>query len=149
MYNNTIKRIKMTDYQLVRSWYAKRGLPIPELASFADTGFMADGRVAGFIYITNSNVALIDGLISNPDTIPSLRRESMNKLVPVLIEFAITLGCTNIIALTNHPSVKKLCKQHGFAKTGYECFILSESDADSYTLVQENLRVQDVDDIDE
>lgn len=135
-----IRRVKPSDFGLIAGWYAERGLHVPDMASFSDTGFIADDRAAGFVYLTNSNVAMIDALITNPTTVPSLRRESVAKLVGVMIEFAISLGCTNIIALTEHPAVRKLCAQHGFKKTKFECFILSDGEKD-----EKNLHRQDED----
>lgn len=77
-------------------------------------GYIVDGRVAGWLYVTNSEVAFIEGLIADPDTIPSLRKASMRKLVGFLIDTALMLGFTKVFAVSKHPSVDKLAKEFGF-----------------------------------
>lgn len=124
-----IRRLGSKDYELIESWYNKRDRDMPEPASFSDMGFIADGRVAGWLYVTNSNMAMIEGIISDPDTIPSLRRESLTKLCGFLIDTAFMLGYTHIFGITEHPSIEQVCEKMGFRQSkGFKVYVLSESE---------------------
>jgi hypothetical protein len=98
-------------------------------SSLPPIGFICDERVVGWLYTTNSTVALIDGVVANPDTIPSLRRESLQKLCTHLVEVAFELGHTNIIAVTSHPSIQSICKTMGFTLSPHlQVWALREKD---------------------
>ncbi len=122
------------DYPILCKWYAARKLATPSSDGLSTLGFIADNRVAGFLYLTNSNIALIDGLISNPDTSAELRKESLVRLAGTLVDTAMTLGYTNIIAVTKSSSVKRICERLGFRNDGYSTYILSDKDMYEDTL---------------
>lgn len=123
-----IKRYKPTDYAGIVSWYKARGLSAPPKDSLSTMGFVADNRVAGWLYLTNSNVALIEGVISNPYTVPSLRRASLQKLAGVMVDSALSLGYTTIKVDTNHPSIQKIVTDMGFKEHSLKTFILHDDD---------------------
>lgn len=112
--HGSIVRITSDHYPLLKKWYKARGLKVDLEGNISDTGFIADGRVAGWLYVTNSNTAFIEGLISNPDTVPSLRRQSTRKLMGFLIDTALFLGFESIFAISRHPSVAKLAEEFAF-----------------------------------
>lgn len=114
MRNNTIRRIKPSDHAMIAQWYRDYGQVMPEPSNFSSTGFICDERVALWIYLTNSNMALIEGIIANPNTVPELRRSSLNRLVGFAVDFCIAAGYTNILGITKHPSVEDLGKRYGF-----------------------------------
>lgn len=122
----SIVRVKSSHWPLISSWYEERGLKTPIKGNMSDMGFIADGRVAGWLYLTNSNIAMIEGIISDPHTIPSLRKASLAKLTGAMIDMALALGYTTILGITKHPSVKKLAKQYGFKETDNTVMILED-----------------------
>lgn len=121
-----IIRIKPTHYPLIASWYENRDSVMPAIGDLSDCGYIADGRVAGWLYFTNSNIAMIEGIISDPDTVPSLRRESVFKLVGFLSDTALALGYTTIIGITKHPGMEDVCERLGYKECDYKVLILSE-----------------------
>lgn len=125
---NNIKRITTDHYPLIRSWYEARNKPCPSVETLSNTGYMADGRVAGWLYLTNSNVAMVDGIISDPNTVPSLRRESLQKLSGFLVDMALMLGYTNIFGMTKHPSLDQMGKKLGFRSQDFKVWAISERD---------------------
>lgn len=122
-----MKRITSKDFPMIVSWYKQRGLPSPDPRALSDVGFIADGRVAGWLYLTNSNMALIEGIISDPSSAPSLRRESIDKLVGFLIDFALELGYTQFLGVTKHPMVEKVGKKFGFKHLPHKILHLDAS----------------------
>lgn len=114
-------------YKAIASWYHARGLEAPSLERIPEVGFVVDDRVAGWIYRTDSTVALIDGVISNPHTLPSARKLSLQKLAGVLVDTALALGYPDVIATSSHPSIQKLCPVLGLRETGQRVYQLTES----------------------
>lgn len=122
----SITRYKSSHYKAIASWYKARNLQAPPRESLSDMGYIVDERVAGWLYLTNSNIALIEGVISNPFTVPSLRKQSLRKLAGLLVDSALTLGYTTINISTNHPTIEKLAKDMGFKEYNLKTFILNE-----------------------
>lgn len=123
-----ITRIKAKDYPYIASWYKERGIRPPAWQDLSETGWIADNRVAGWLLCTNSSVAIIENIISKPNSVPSLRRESLHKLVGFMIDSALLLGYTNIVAASKHPKIDKLAKQFGFKETDLKFYMLNEGE---------------------
>jgi hypothetical protein len=109
-----LRKIGSKDFPLIVSWYKGHKQAVPDPRALSNTGFIVDNRVAGWVLLTNSNIALIEGIISDPNSIPSLRRESLNKLVGFLIDFCLAAGYTQIIGITKNPRIDLLGKRYGF-----------------------------------
>lgn len=109
---------KITQFALldIADWYKGHGLSMPNSGMLSDMGFIADGRVAGWLYVTNSNLAIIENVISDPKSIPSLRRASLDKLMGFMIDTALAMGYTSIIGITKHPQMIKISKKFGFTE---------------------------------
>lgn len=121
-----IVRYKSYMYPLIDLWYKKRGIKAPARESLSDMGFIADDRVAGWLYLTNSNIAFIEGIIADPDSVPSLRRASLEKVCATMVDTAISLGYTQILGITTSPTIEKLGVKLGFVPTDYKVLILKE-----------------------
>lgn len=90
--------------------------------------------------MTNSNLAIIEGVISNPDTIPSLRKHSLKVLAGLMTDTAVSLGCTTVLAISKHPSIVELCGQMGFKElTDHRVFALKEHEPDINDLDEDGL----------
>lgn len=109
-----IRKVKSKDFPIIVKWYKGHKQTVPDPRALSTTGFIADERVACWIYLTNSNMALIEGIISDPESIPSLRRESLNKLIGFCIDFCLAAGYTQILGLSKHPRIEVLAKRYGF-----------------------------------
>lgn len=81
------------DKATVDDWYAARGLVSP--AWDTDTGLVVDGVAAGFILFTDSNVAIIEGFISNKDAPSNERHKAFGSIIAGLeaIARAADVGC--------------------------------------------------------
>jgi len=109
-----IRQFKKSDMKTIALWYRKRNEVVPDPRALSNTGFIADERVAAWVYFTNSNIAMIEGVISDPESVKSLRRQSLNKLMGFCIDFCLAAGYTQIIGISKHPSIKYLAKSYGF-----------------------------------
>lgn len=116
-------------YRVIASWYHARELEAPLAEMLPEVGYVVDKKVAGWVTLTDSNMAVIDTFISNPHTTPSSRAHAIEKLTGVLIDSAMALGYTKIICLTNVPTLKKEAFKYGLKETDQVVFMVDESQA--------------------
>jgi len=81
-------------------------------------GFIVPGVAAGFVYETDSDLAALDGWVTNPEAPWATRKEALTLLEGRAVEFARELGFKRIVALAL-PSISRwLCNRHGFSPVG-------------------------------
>lgn len=113
-------------YRAIASWYHARGLEAPSLAQLPQVGFIVDGIVAGWVYQTDSSVALLDAVISNPATIPSRRKQATKVLCSTLVDAAVEMGYRDVLFTSSHPTIKRAGEELGFRRLNQEVFLLNE-----------------------
>jgi hypothetical protein len=124
----SIVKVHRDHMPLIEEWYSARGRKPPKKGMLSSMGFIADNRVAGWLYLTDSNIAIVEGIIADPNTVPSLRRTSLRKLCGFLVDTALMLGYTEIVGMTEHPMIEDICKELGFSPTKLNVWVLSESE---------------------
>ena len=123
-----IKKIRSQELKQIAQWYRDRDKAAPTFAEISGgMGYMADGRVAAWLIPTPTCVAIIENLVSDPNTIPSLRRESVTKLTGFLVDTALALGFTTVICATKHPAVAAQAEKLGFKKTDLTFYVLNDN----------------------
>ncbi len=118
------RRVVDLDFDEIKRWFGIRDERFPDRSLFPDTGFIIDGIAAGFVYFTDSSIAIIDCYISNPDTDQLSRSDALNAITESLINSAKFHRCKMIKCDTKLESIKARAISHGFKTTGaYESFI--------------------------
>lgn len=118
---------------MIRKWYKGWGIKAPKIEYFSTTGYICDNRVAGWLYFTNSDLVMIECVIANPNSVPSLRKESLNKLIGFLIDTSINAGYSSIFGISKHPGIAKVAERYNFRLSNdFKVFALSEDDSDLY-----------------
>ena len=112
------RRVLSTDFVDLATWCSERGKTIPDESLFPRTGFIIDGIAAGFIYFTDSAVAIIDCYISNPNTESKTRSNALNAITDALITCAKFNRCKLIKCDTKIEAVKRRALEFGFKPTG-------------------------------
>jgi hypothetical protein len=69
---------------------------------------------AGFLYLTNSKVAWLDWIVSNPEYREDDRKDSLALLVDSLEKVAINEGCSTIISITRNKSLMDIHSKLGY-----------------------------------
>lgn len=114
------------DYESVCDWMNSRGLdPIPE-SVLPEVGSIVEGIACGFLYQTDSKMAIIEHYITNPFADKAMRRQSMQLVTAHLLKQARDLGFKYIIAASDHKSICKLAKDNGFKLVGIQHAFLKE-----------------------
>lgn len=123
-----IEKVTKAHLPLIKLWYQRRGMKMPRTGLLSTTGYIVDGRVAGWLHLTDSDIALIEGIIADPMSVPGLRRESLNKLSGYLIDTAILLGYNTVLAISKHPNIIQLSERYGFKElNGHKVMVLDAS----------------------
>lgn len=118
-----ILSFKKEDIKEVNDWYLKRRLPALEEDSFPQVGFVIRGIAAIFIYLTDSNIALIEGLISNPEVSFLKRGRALMSLIHTAHAAAQNLR-ERVVVLVKEESVEALALSLGYASIGkYELLV--------------------------
>lgn len=100
----------------VQSWCRARGMkPLPE-GWLSTVGFIVPGICCAWIYFTDSDICMIETLVSNPDSQASERSEAIHAVVGKLCKTAVEVGAKIIVASSRVDSVLEHAKSFGFTK---------------------------------
>ncbi len=106
------------DYQVLERWFHKRGMKAPPYVYLPKIGFIDDYYAAGFLVQTDTPIAVIDFLISNPSADVTKRGISVSSVIECLIEEAKRRKFKSLKCDSQIPSVGKLAKAFGFTEVG-------------------------------
>jgi hypothetical protein len=104
-------------YPTVALWEEEHGLSPTPPDLFPKIGFFVPSTCAGFLYQTDSNVALIEGLITSPLSDPERRDEALDIVVEALLEEAKKLGYSVVYGFTSVSAVSRRALRLGFEKS--------------------------------
>lgn len=113
-----------TNYNTVCEWWIARGMtPVPR-QSLPLTGYIvSDDKYqycAGFLYKTDSDLALVDGFISNKDSDYEKRAKALDMLLTALMDEAKRDNYRVIIAQSTHSNSIKIVERFNFTKMTQE-----------------------------
>jgi hypothetical protein len=109
---------KPDDYSQLTRWFKHREMNVPPIELLPNHGYIMDDVAAGFIYLTNSAVAIIDCYIANPESDKNTRDKALNWITIHLIAYAKNSGCRLIKSDTKIKEVITRSKNHGFKEVG-------------------------------
>lgn len=113
-----IKEYNSGYYFQMYSWYKARKLDCPPIEYFPSTGFIVPNVAAGFVFYTNSPVAIIDGYISNPMASKDVREASLELISESLIHLAKDEDYKLIRCYTSLKCISVLARKFGFKDQG-------------------------------
>ena len=98
----------------VVGWFEARGLSANIVRLRPEVGLVVPGVAAGFLFQTDSPVALIDGVITNPEVDKSTRGDAVRLLFVSLFDLASELGFTEVWGLSTRPEMEVMGRRLGF-----------------------------------
>lgn len=122
------RRINDNDTTEISSWYTARGLSSPPKAALPSIGFIVPGVAAGYLYRTDSSLALIEGYVTNPRASSEDRNRGLEALTEHLLESARLDGFTHILVLTEDVSIQTRAITWNFNKKGIKTLMVKELD---------------------
>jgi hypothetical protein len=106
------------DYPALCEWYAAWGQLPPPLDLLPTFGLVAEDVAAGFLIVTDCNLALLEFFISNPKKTSVERNQALDEITDGLLEYGKSIGITNFKADTQIAKIKERAMNHGFKYIG-------------------------------
>ncbi len=110
----SIRDFREEDYQDFVKWYKtikKAKGNYPSYEQLSTIGYVVEHDnikvCMGFLYITNSNIALISFVIANKEAPSRIRKEALKKLLTTLEQEATNNDYDMVMILTNNPFFSK------------------------------------------
>lgn len=91
-YSKTPRLITTQDYPLISSWWKARNWPAVPQEVLSTMGLIIEPYCFGFIYSSDSKIAWLEFLCSNPATDSKERNEAMDILIEALVDLAKQQG---------------------------------------------------------
>lgn len=101
------------DLTELNGWYADRGLPEIPAEALPLTGYIEPGVAAGFLYLTDSSLAMLEGFCSNRKVGRDLRIAALGQIMAALFADATRLHCVHVIGFTKSHLIQELGRKHG------------------------------------
>lgn len=109
-----VRPYKDTDYPDLVKWYQTWNEACPPQDMLPANGFIIPEICAGFLYLTDSKLGIIDCYISNPEVSPIVKNKFLNVLTVEILACAKQKGCRALMATTKINAIKKRSELHGF-----------------------------------
>ena len=111
------------DYDDIKSWFEHfKDVVAPSRETLSLDGVITEYYnqkiCVGWLYTTNSNVALIEFIISNPEAKRDVRRECLKKVLTRLESIAKTKGYELLLNITSNVHLSKTLEGLGYHR-GY------------------------------
>lgn len=115
---------KQKHFNMITEWYINRKQNMLPLEYLPETGFIVPNICAGFLYKTDSKLALIENYISCPKSDKETRSNALDLVTKSLIDEAKKYDFNVIMALTKLDSVRKRAEKSGFQTVDNDFSIL-------------------------
>lgn len=96
-----IRDVTVQDYPMLIEWWNSHGFEIPPIGTLPATGYIANDAAAGFLYLTNSQLACMGWCVVNPKADRQLRSSSLDEVVQKIEFSALFSGATSMWSFTN------------------------------------------------
>jgi hypothetical protein len=120
-----VRRYTPFDLAMVSEWFAQHKLGLPDPSLLPEFGLIVPDVACGFLYETNSKLAMMDGLIGNMHAGLHERGQAVDDIARGLVEEARNRGFTRVMFLSSLRSVVQRSERHGFQLVG-TCHILAK-----------------------
>ncbi len=109
------------DYSVIESWWRARKMEAQKFEYLPPTGFMVKYKhepvVAGFLFKTDTPLAVIGHLVSDPAADIYVRSDAIDKLINVLVSEAIRCKFEVVTASSNIKRLNERYEALGFTKS--------------------------------
>lgn len=100
---------------MLDSWTGARGIAVPHRL-LPKGGRIVEDVAAGFMYRTDSPVAILEPIVANPDAPADLRDVAIDRILGALFDMLRTDGYEMVWAWSAHPAVVERCERLGFER---------------------------------
>lgn len=112
-----IEPVTQENYKVLVEWWKSHGWDAIPFDILPKIGYIINDNVAGFLYSTDSTMAIMEWFISNPNSTKEERNENLNILINFLSEIAKDLGFKTCFTYTVNKGLINKLENNGFLKT--------------------------------
>jgi len=105
------------DHEVIAEWWKGHGWPVIPPPMLPRTGIIVDGYCAGFLYRTDSAVAIFEWIVANPASDKIERAKALDTLIEAALAEAKSMGAVAVFTMAKHPKLLSRYEQHGFQRT--------------------------------
>ena len=113
-----VRPYKTEDYETIRKWWKARAdfdftegiLPLTAFVSYTEDTDVA----AAFMYLTDTDLAILTWIVGNPDISFELRDEGIRDAIKSCVELADNAGVKVICGMTSHEGLCQKFKREDF-----------------------------------
>lgn len=121
-----VQRAEAEDVLAAIAWAKARGIgPLPTDV-FSPTGFVVRGLAGLWLYTTNSTIAYLDMLVSNPDAPKDRRRLALDLVIDACADAAKKAGCRAVMGPCNRDDVEARYVARGFVVLGRSLSLIAK-----------------------
>ena len=106
------------DLLVINDWFRVRGHREMDADEVPRIGLVEPGVAAGFLYMTDSNLAFLENFVSNPDAPAREVSRAMDQIIEGLVEVAVDAGITKCFVFSKKRSTIKKAENAGFNRQG-------------------------------
>jgi len=119
-----IRSFNPLDLDEMNRWYTQRGEPAIKVEMLPRLGFLVPGVAAGFLYQTDSSMALVEGFVSNPEALLCKRVKALHLILEGLTSAARGFGFKLVVGSSKRTGPVSLTLRQGFRRIGsYEMVV--------------------------
>lgn len=107
------------DYEMLASWWRGHGWPAVPVQILPPLGVIYGNDAAGWLYMDNggTGVAMLEWLVTNPESKPIRAAKGISKVVEFLKSEAKRIDYGAILTTCRQPALARLLERSGFSKT--------------------------------
>jgi hypothetical protein len=105
------------DYPMLTEWWKGWNWPPVPLECLPKLGLIVGDCAAGFLYESDSNIAWLEWIISDPTAEKIMRSRAVDAVIGALWVQARARGFKKLFTSTNSPSLEKRLESRGFQVT--------------------------------
>ncbi len=94
---------------MIKLWHEQWGHSLDIVESLPDSGLIIPNVCACFLYKTNSNMCMVENLISNKDCDEETRQIGLDIIFKDMLQLVKDNGFKKVLSLVNNPNVIKRC----------------------------------------
>jgi hypothetical protein len=112
------RRFLPSDYEVLKAWTEEHEMQAPDFELLPETGFIVDNVACGFIYLTNSKLAILEGFVTNPKSNKDTRNDALDDITLELMQIAKKSGYKVLKCETRLNAIVKRAEKFGFKEIG-------------------------------
>lgn len=113
-----IREFLPSDLPEINRWFAARGAAELELRHLPETGFISPGVAAGFLYLTDSSIALLESYVSSPSAGLKDRSRAIDAITAALLAEAKRREVSNVVAICATRGIERRAQKFGMQVIG-------------------------------